>query len=106
MVREALRRHRLLIANHALLLSHLGDFEEIGEHTLLLVDEAHALESAATAALSPTVDSPELKRSQWMLYQWLDDQPDRAPLRHVVTALGDLDRFLETENCQVRRSRY
>jgi RecQ family ATP-dependent DNA helicase len=96
-VREALLHHRLVIANHALLLSHIDDFEDIGEHTLLLVDEAHALESAATAALSPTVDSPAIEALAVDVHLWLDDQPDPAPLRHVVAALRELDRFLDSE---------
>jgi hypothetical protein len=56
-VREALESHRLIVANHALLLAHLDDFEDLGEHTLLFVDEAHELETAATDALAATFDS-------------------------------------------------
>lgn len=96
-VRDALRRHRLVIANHALLLSHLDDFDEIGERTLLLVDEAHALEGAATTALTPSIDSSAIEALAIDIHQLLDEQPDRALLGGVVGALADLDRFLESE---------
>ncbi len=96
-VRDALRQHRLVIANHALLLSHLGDFDEIGEHTLLLVDEAHALENAATSALTAAIDSPAVEALAADVRQWLDEQADQTRLRHVVEALDELDRFLESE---------
>lgn len=53
-VTEALGRHRLIVANHALVLAHLKDFET--PDTLLVVDEAHSFEGAATEALSAEVD--------------------------------------------------
>ncbi len=96
-VRDALRQHRLVIANHALLLSHLADFDEIGEHTLLLVDEAHALENAATSALTAAIDSQAVEALAADVRQWHDEQPDQTRLRHVVEALDELDRFLESE---------
>lgn len=52
-VSEALDRHRLIIANHALLLANLEGFD--APDTLLIVDEAHAFEGAATEALSDAV---------------------------------------------------
>lgn len=53
-VPEAVDRHRLVITNHALLMSHL---DSVGDpNTLLIVDEAHAIEGAATEALSANVD--------------------------------------------------
>ena len=55
-VREALGSHRLLLANHALLLAHLDDLGALGPDTLLIIDEAHQLEDAATSALTKTVD--------------------------------------------------
>ena len=55
-VREALASHRLLLANHALLLAHLDDLDALGSDTLLIIDEAHQLEDAATSALTKTVD--------------------------------------------------
>ena len=53
-VPEAVERHRLVVTNHALLFSHrdnVGDPE-----TLLIVDEAHTLESTVTDALTESVD--------------------------------------------------
>ena len=55
-VREALGSHRLLLANHALLLAHLDDLGTLWPDTLLIIDEAHQLEDAATSALTTTVD--------------------------------------------------
>jgi len=52
-VGEALGRHRLIVANHALLLANLEGFDT--PDTLLIVDEAHAFEGAATEALSDEV---------------------------------------------------
>ena len=51
---EALGRHRLIVANHALVLAHLEDFDV--PDTLLVIDEAHGFEAAATEALSAEVD--------------------------------------------------
>lgn len=59
-VRDALAGHRVIVANHALLLSH---WEEIAGHAddlLLIVDEAHALEGAATDALSPELSTADV----------------------------------------------
>jgi Rad3-related DNA helicase len=55
-VTEALTSHRLLLANHALLLAHLDDLSDLGPDTLLIVDEAHQMEDAATSALSTVLD--------------------------------------------------
>ena len=45
-VSEALASHRLLLANHALLLAHLDDLDVLSSATLLIIDEAHQLEDA------------------------------------------------------------
>ncbi|XVV00836.1 DEAD/DEAH box helicase [Actinosynnema sp. CA-248983] len=71
---EALSTHRLVIANHALLLTHWEDLAPQADKTLLIADEAHALESAATDALSATLAA--------------DDVDDAlASVGHVVTGL-------------------
>jgi RecQ family ATP-dependent DNA helicase len=59
-VAEALAAHRLVIANHALLLAHWPDLADAADRTLLIVDEAHNLEGAATGALSPELSTAEV----------------------------------------------
>lgn len=63
-VREALSNRRLIIANHALLCSASSVFEDMAEsrELLLLVDEAHELEAAATSTLSATLATRDLER--------------------------------------------
>lgn len=87
-VREALRRRRLIVANHALLCSASSVFTELAEHgeLLLLADEAHELEHAATSTLSATLSTRELERLQGELVsiatavadQLTDDDPPAA----------------------------
>lgn len=72
---DALGGHRLVLANHALLLTHLDDFETTGPDTLLLIDEAHTLEGAATDALTPTVDLAELEGCLQTASSWLAAHP-------------------------------
>jgi ATP-dependent DNA helicase RecQ len=97
-VREALETRRLVIANHALLLAHVDDFEDIGEHTLLFVDEAHELETAATDALSATFDSGALAELASTAGEWAGEQPREAPgVARLAAAVGDLERYLEDE---------
>jgi Rad3-related DNA helicase/DNA polymerase III epsilon subunit-like protein len=55
-VKEALLGHRLILANHALLLAHLDELSDLGPNTLLILDEAHQLEDSATGALTATLD--------------------------------------------------
>jgi Rad3-related DNA helicase len=59
-VREALSAHRVVIANHALLLAHWDDLAANADTTLLIVDEAHSMESAATDALSVELATAEV----------------------------------------------
>ncbi len=59
-VREALSSHRVIVANHALLLSHWEDIAADADDLLLIVDEAHALEGAATDALSPELNTADV----------------------------------------------
>jgi superfamily II DNA helicase RecQ len=59
-VREALANHRVIVANHALLLAHWEDLATDADDLLLLVDEAHALEGAATDALSPQLATADI----------------------------------------------
>lgn len=96
-VRDALNQHRLVIANHALLFAHLDDFNDIRAHTLLMIDEAHALENAATAALSPDLDYPAIEMFVSDLAEWLDNQSPSETAASAVVALQDLQRYLESE---------
>ena len=103
-IRQALAEHRLIIANHALLLAHLDEFEpEDAERTLLMVDEAHALEAAATAALSPSVATPDVEVLARDLAGWLRDVPQAARSgehRALGAALEDLEDYLGYESLQ------
>jgi Rad3-related DNA helicase len=103
-IRQALAEHRLIIANHALLLAHLDEFEpEDAERTLLLVDEAQALEAAATAALSPSVATPDVEVLARDLAGWLRDVPAAARSgehRALAVALDDLEDYLGYESLQ------
>jgi RecQ family ATP-dependent DNA helicase len=59
-VGEAIDAHRLIIANHALLLAHWPELAPYADQALLIVDEAHALEGAATDALSPELSTADI----------------------------------------------
>ncbi len=96
-VREALESRRLVVANHALLLAHLDDFEEIGGHTLLFVDEAHELENAATSALSAGLDSGALAELAVRIAEWVQDQTGLPGVERLADAVTNLDRYLEDE---------
>ncbi len=100
-VREALERHRLVIANHALLLAHLDDFEEIGPNTLLMVDEAHALEDAATDALTPRFDYQDLEAVFADISEWQSGQPPNKQLTALNEVIGELERFLYSERVPI-----
>jgi RecQ family ATP-dependent DNA helicase len=96
-VREELLGHRLIVANHALLFAHLPELTDIGTQTLLLADEAHELEGAATDALSSSVSYQELESVSRESREWLRSQPDRDSLSDVDTSMRELDRFLDHE---------
>lgn len=88
-VREALRSRRLVIVNHALLFANRDDLTDIGAQTLLLLDEAHVLEAAATDALSATVDISGVDAAVAEFEAWASDQPAtladvHAAREHVI----------------------
>ena len=100
-VAEALADHRIVIANHALLLHHLDDFPD-PDHTLLVVDEAHALESAATASLSHHFDYPLLEEAVRELRDWIrpPDPNDAAAVKAhemLSNSVGALEEWLRHE---------
>jgi len=90
-VTEALSTRRLLLANHALLLAHLDDLADMGPETLLIVDEAHQLEDAATSALSTVLDYRAVVSMHADLEAWTRTArigTARGAVRQAVTNLG------------------
>jgi Rad3-related DNA helicase len=96
-VREALERSRFVIANHALLLANLEAFDDIGEHTLLVVDEAHVLEGTATASLTANVDYQSLEDAIAAVRRWHTDQGEGAVPVDLTQALDEVENFLRLE---------
>ncbi|KRV49023.1 hypothetical protein AQ490_22185 [Wenjunlia vitaminophila] len=96
-VREAIGNHRLVIANHALALTHLDDLRALGPDTLLIIDEAHELENAATSALSVTTDYRDLENLLLDCRAWVADAPNGALRDRVVRALDELERLFDSE---------
>ncbi|MBS3941368.1 MAG: DEAD/DEAH box helicase [Actinobacteria bacterium] len=62
-VAEALAASRIVVSNHAMLCSSTAALAELADSSelLLLADEAHELEAAATSTLTATVSTPELE---------------------------------------------
>jgi RecQ family ATP-dependent DNA helicase len=89
---EALAGHRLVIANHALLMASPDVF---APGTLLVVDEAHSLEQAATGAASAVVEYRLVEHLVADLRRWTLEHRD-APAE-LVAAIGDLEAQLDTE---------
>ena len=89
-VREALATHRLIVTNHALLLSHVDDLTADADRTLLIVDEAHSLEGAATDALSPSLSTSEIGETLASLFTLARDLASAAEVGGLVRSLGEL----------------
>jgi ATP-dependent DNA helicase RecQ len=96
-VRETLASHRLLLANHALLLAHLDDLGTLGPDTLLIIDEAHQLEDAATSALTTTVDYRTVEDLSSELSAWTDTARRSSERDLVIEAVGNLGLLLDHE---------
>jgi Rad3-related DNA helicase len=94
---EALAGHRLILANHALLLAHLSDLGGIGDDTLLIVDEAHQLEDAATSALTTTLDYSAVEDLFAELSGWLEENRGQAEWAAVAGAVRNLGILLDHE---------
>ena len=94
---EALAGHRLILANHALLLAHLGELGGLGDDTLLVVDEAHQLEDAATSALTTTLDYSAIEDLFAELGGWLDENHGPAEWAAVAGAVRNLGILLDHE---------
>ena len=97
MVSEALVSRRLILANHALLLAHLDDLGGLGGDTLLVVDEAHQLEDAATSALTTTLDYSAIEDLFAELGGWLDENGSLAEWAAVAGAVRNLGILLDHE---------
>ena len=94
-VSEALAAHQIVIANHALLLAHREALAALGDGLVVLVDEAHELENAATEALSQTFDYQALERIPNEMRRLVADADDHEALRRAGEAAQQLRRFLE-----------
>ncbi|WP_327654339.1 DEAD/DEAH box helicase [Streptomyces sp. NBC_00483] len=96
-VREALQGHRLVLANHALAVSHVDDLRALGSRTLLVLDEAHELENAATSALTVSVDHQDLESLLADYRGCLSEARPGAGRDRATQALAELDRLLDDE---------
>lgn len=93
-VAEALASGRVVIANHALLLSHRDDLAKMGDHLALFIDEAHELESAATEALSLTFDYQALERVPREMRRLVREAGEHPALGRAAAAIDRLERYL------------
>ncbi|MFF4870786.1 DEAD/DEAH box helicase [Streptomyces sp. NPDC000961] len=96
-VREAIGSHRLILANHALVLSHLDDLRAAGPNVLLVLDEAHELENAATTALTVTVDYQDLEEALAEHLTWVADARPGPERERGLTVTAELERLLDDE---------
>ncbi|MGO9297742.1 MAG: DEAD/DEAH box helicase, partial [Streptosporangiaceae bacterium] len=97
LVPEALAGHRLILANHAMLLAHLDELGGLGDDTLLVVDEAHQLEDAATSALTTMLDYRAVEDLFAELSGWLGDNRGPAEWAAVADAVRNLGNLLDHE---------
>lgn len=97
-VREALANHRLIIANHALLLANLEDLRSLGSDTLLLVDEAHMLEDAATSAMSYVLDYAAIEQLAVDVDRYVTTAPSHPALAEIARLNREFEQFLDTES--------
>ncbi|MFJ6995379.1 DEAD/DEAH box helicase [Streptomyces sp. NPDC003090] len=96
-VREAISGHRLIVTNHALVLSHLDDLRAVGSELLLVIDEAHELENAATSALTMAVDYQDLEALLPEYHSWIVDARPGTAHDQAVAAITGLERLLDDE---------
>jgi Rad3-related DNA helicase/DNA polymerase III epsilon subunit-like protein len=109
-VREALSQHRLVVTNHALLLNHFEDLPA-KDKTLVVVDEAHSFESAATGALQSDFDFALFLDVFSELREWLRPSPsdasqeDQARHQRLVDAIGRLTAILDVQSVTLSAER-
>lgn len=95
-VSEGLAGHRLILANHALLLSHIEDLEQLGDETLLIIDEAHQVEDSATSAMTTALDYREIEDLHGELADWTAGH-GAAASAHISESVRELGLLLEQE---------
>ncbi|TKA04742.1 DEAD/DEAH box helicase [Actinacidiphila oryziradicis] len=104
-VREAIASYQLVLANHAVLLAHLEDLRALPGETMLIVDEAHLLEDAATSALTVSLDYGAVEELAGSCQTWLKDATS-GPARHrVADAAAELETLLDHESLPQAASR-
>ena len=91
---EALSAARIVVANHALLLAHRDDLEEMADGLCVFVDEAHELESAVTDALTSSFDYAELERLVPAARRLAREAGNHDAMRLLSERLRELERFL------------
>ncbi|MBV9662172.1 MAG: DEAD/DEAH box helicase [Acidimicrobiales bacterium] len=96
-VREALEESPIIIANHALLLAHREALASLDGELVLLVDEAHELEGAATEALSAVFDYQALERIPGEITRFNAEVDGHPAVTCLVETAGQLRRFLDAE---------
>lgn len=84
-VSEHIDAFRLVIANHALVFAHLEHLKRYGDKTLLVVDEAHSVEGAATDAFSSTLSYAQVERASSLLSAWAERSDISDGLRDIAT---------------------
>ncbi|MFI7707485.1 DEAD/DEAH box helicase [Nonomuraea sp. NPDC049480] len=97
-VREALASRRLVLANHALLLAHLDQLEALSADAMLVVDEAHELENAATSTLTTIVDYQALEDLRAELEAWIPEAAAGPRRTAVIDAVANLNGLLDHES--------
>lgn len=95
---EALAAHRLVLANHALLMANTATLAVLGPETLLFVDEAHQLEDAATGALSIELDYRTVEDLYGDIRAWLADNAGIGDADRVRAAFAGFAQLLDHEN--------
>lgn len=98
LVSEALAGHRLVLANHALLLAHTDGLSMLGPETMLVVDEAHQLEDAATSALTTSLDYRVVEDLYGDLSTWVADHRREPTAAATGAAVANLGALLDHEN--------
>ncbi|MCQ9183727.1 DEAD/DEAH box helicase [Streptomyces sp. IBSBF 2953] len=104
-VREAIASHRLILANHAVLLAHLEDLRSLPGETMLIVDEAHLLEDAATSALTVSLDYGAVEQLAASAHTWLKDAASGPAQDQVAHAVAELETLLDHESLPQAASR-
>ncbi|MGI8684418.1 MAG: DEAD/DEAH box helicase [Acidimicrobiales bacterium] len=96
-VGEAIAASRIVIANHALLMAHRDALAAAGDGLVVLVDEAHELEGAATEALSASFDYQALERVPVEVTRFVSEAHPHAALGRLSDVSDQLRRFLSSE---------